>query len=386
MAMHSFLFLLGSCPLVAWTYLLLGRGSFWRVKDKLPPESGRTFSSVPVAAVIPARNEADVIEDSILSLLGQSSAHSLHIFLVDDGSTDGTAQVAREAATRVGKAHLLTIIEGKPLAAGWSGKLWAMEQGIAKAREFSPQFLLFTDADIVHAPDNVSTLVNLAQREKYDLVSLMVRLHCETFAEKLLIPAFVFFFFKLYPPKWITDTHRRAAGAAGGCILIRPEALVRAGAIANIRSEIIDDCALARQVKQSGGRLWLGLTASSYSSRPYRSFAEIGSMISRTAFNQLRHSFLILAGAIIGLVLTYILPIALLFLGKRAALCGAIAWLLMTVAYSPMIRLYKLNILWAATLPFVALFYMGATLHSAIQYWAGSGGKWKGRVQDPVTS
>lgn len=335
--------------------------------------------------MVPARNEADVIGQTITSLLGQHS-DSLHIFLVDDGSSDETAEIARKAARRINRSDSLTIVEGKPLPAGWSGKLWAIEQGIARTRELSPQFLLFTDADIVHASDNISTLISLAEKGKYDLVSLMVKLHCKTLAEKLLIPAFVFFFFKLYPPKWIADTRRRTAGAAGGCILIRPEALARSGGVTAIRGEIIDDCALARRVKQSGGRLWLGLTASTYSARPYRSFAEIGSMISRTAFNQLHHSLAILCGALAGLVFTYLLPVMLLFFGKWAALVAMVAWLLMTAAYLPLVRFYKLNILWAATLPFAALFYMGATLHSAIQYWAGSGGRWKGRVQDPVTS
>jgi hopene-associated glycosyltransferase HpnB len=226
----------------------------------------------------------------------------------------------------------------------------------------------------------------VAEKGKYDLVSLMVKLHCKTLAEKLLIPAFVFFFFKLYPPKWTADTRRRTAGAAGGCVLIRPEALVRAGGMAAIRGEIIDDCALARRVKQSGGKVWLGLTPSSYSARPYLSFTEIGAMISRTAFNQLHHSRAILAGTLLGLVLTYVLPIALLFSGNSAVALGILAWALMAVAYLPMVRFYKVNVIWAATLPFAALFYMGATLHSAIQYWAGSGGRWKGRVQDPVTS
>jgi len=385
--MHSFLSLVGLCPAIAWTYLLLARGSFWRVNDKLASENTRLSLPVPpMAAVVPARNEADVIGQTIVSLLNQHSDHSLHVFLVDDESSDGTAEAAREAARQIGKSELLTTIEGRPLPVGWSGKLWAIEQGIERAKKISPRFLLLTDADIVHAPDNVSALLGIAESGKYDLVSLMVKLHCETLAEKLLIPAFVFFFFKLYPPKWIADAQRSTAGAAGGCMLIRPEALARAGGIAAIRSEIIDDCALARRVKQNGGKVWLGLTPSTYSARPYRSFAEIGTMISRTAFNQLHHSVAILLAALLALVLTYVLPIVSLFSGKWAAVFGLLAWLLMTVAYLPMVRFYKLNILWAATLPFAALFYMGATLHSAICYWVGSGGKWKGRVQDPAIS
>ena len=384
--MHSFLLPLGILSVLAWSYLLLARGSFWSVRDKLVPANVSASPAARVAVVIPARNEADVIRHTITSVLAQSSDQSLHIFLVDDGSGDETADIARKAASQLGKSELLTIIEGKPLPAGWSGKLWSLEEGISQTRDFDPEFLLLTDADIVHARDSIATLVTIAQKYRYDLVSFMVKLQCESFAEKLLIPAFVFFFFKLYPPRWIADRKRSTAGAAGGCILIRPEALDRAGGIAAIRGEIIDDCALARRVKQSSGTVWLGLTPSTYSARPYGSFAEIGSMISRTAFNQLRHSLLLLCGALLGLVLVYVLPAVLLFFGRRAAVLGVIAWSMMTIAYMPIVRFYKLNVIWAATLPVAALFYMGATLLSAINYWAGSGGRWKGRVQDPVTS
>ena len=386
MSVHSLLLpLAGIVSVLIWSYLLLARGGFWRVRDKLAPHGGENRATPDVAIVIPARNEADVIVKAIASLLNQSSIHSLQIFLVDDGSVDETAEAAREAAHKIGKPELLTVIEGKPLPAGWSGKLWALQQGIARARELAPQYFLLTDADIVHAPDSLSSLVRIAETGNYDLVSFMVKLHCETFAEKLLIPAFVFFFFKLYPPKWIADPHHLTAGAAGGCILIRPEALDRAGGIAAIRGEIIDDCALARRVKQSGGRIWLGLAPSTYSARTYRSFAEIGSMISRTAFNQLRHSTTILTGAVLGLVFTYVMPIVLLFSRNRfSTTLGVLACLLMSVTYLPMVRFYRLSWMWAVTLPVAALFYSGATLHSAIRYWSGSGGRWKGRVQDPV--
>ena len=209
---------------------------------------------------------------------------SLQIFLVDDGSTDGTAQVARDAAISCGFAGRLTMIEGSPLPAGWSGKLWAMQQGIEHASELNPDFFLFTDADIEHAPDSVSTLVSVAQTGPYDLASFMVKLHCEKLSEKLLIPAFVYFFFKLYPPAWIANPRRATAGAAGGCILIRPAALEKAGGIEAIRQEVIDDCSLAARVKRSGGRLWLGASAATRSIRPYGSFFEIGRMISSQRF------------------------------------------------------------------------------------------------------
>lgn len=336
-----------------------------------------------VAVIIPARNEADVIAQSITSLLNQSGNNRIHIFLVDDSSADSTAERARHAAAEAGKSTLLTVINGSPLEPGWTGKLWAVQQGIERACEFAPDFFLLTDADIHHAPDNIANLVGVAQGRPYDLASFMVRLQCRTVAEKFLIPAFVFFFFKLYPPGWISDQQRRTAGAAGGSILIRPDALDAAGGIAAIRNEIIDDCALARAVKNKGGRLRLGMTETTVSLRPYQTFAEVGRMISRTAFNQLNHSTLLLVAAAVGLTVMYLLPPILLLTRHLAPVAlGATAWLLMALAYLPMVRFYRLNPLWTLALPLTALFYMGATLHSAIKYWAGRGGEWKGRAQD----
>src|SRR5262249_16117470 len=246
----------------------------------------------------------------------------------------------------------LTIISGRPLPEGWSGKLWALQQGITAALETKPEFLLLTDADISRAPDSIARLVRFAEGEGYDMASLMVKLHCGTIAEKLLIPAFVFFFFKLYPPAWVSDSQRSTAGAAGGCILIRPSVLAAAGGIASIRGEIIDDCALARQVKHSGGRIWLGLSPSTVSLRAYRTFTEVARMISRTAFNQLGHSSLLLVAALAGLVVTYLLPAVLLFMPHASVvLSGLAAMVLMTAAYFPMVRFYGLNPLWALSLP-----------------------------------
>ena len=368
-----------------WVYLLLGRGGFWRVRTMFPPAAGEALPSTKVAVVIPARNEADVIGQTITSLLQQTVSNSIHVFLVDDGSTDGTADAAREAAERAGHPASLTVIEARPLPPEWSGKLWAVQQGIEQASRAAPEFFLLTDADIVHAPENIATLVSICKTGGYDLASFMVRLHCGTLAEKFLVPAFFFFFFMLYPPMWIRNTRRRTAGAAGGCILIRPQMLERAGGLAAIRGEIIDDCALARLVKSAGGRIWLGLTESAASLRPYRTFAEVGRMISRTAFNQLRHSSWLLLLSLAGLIVTYLLPPMLLLSGNRwPMLLGGLAWLSMTAAYLPVVRFYRLNPLWALALPLVALFYMGATVHSAVRYWSGSGGLWKGRVQDPA--
>ncbi|HZD95790.1 MAG TPA: glycosyltransferase, partial [Candidatus Sulfotelmatobacter sp.] len=339
-----------------------------------------------IAVIIPARDEAHVIGRAIRSLLLQTGALSLHIFLVDDGSSDNTAQVAREAAASLQKSEMLTVLEGAPLPPGWSGKLWAIEQAVEQASARQPDFFLFTDADIVHAPASVSELAAIAREGPYDLASLMVRLHCETPAEKFLIPAFVFFFFKLYPPAWIANPRRAAAGAAGGCILVRPAALQAAGGIAAIRQEVIDDCALAARIKSTGGRLWLGASQTTESVRPYHGLADIAGMISRTAFNQLRHSTLLLLLAIVGMAVTYLLPPALVLFSRHwlPALLGATAWLLMALSFLPVLRLYHLAPLWALALPLMAFFYIGATFHSAWKYWSGRGGEWKGRVQDPL--
>lgn len=364
-----------------WTYLVLARGMFWKIEA---PKATRPDSeSVHITVIIPARNEADVIAACISSLLQQTTRASLHIVLVDDNSSDRTAQIALETAGRLGRPESLTVIDGQTLPSGWSGKQWALQQGIQHARQFAPDFLLFTDADVAHDPTSVATLIALAEREHRELVSLMVKLHCETLAEKLLIPAFVYFFFKLYPPAWIGNAHRRTAGAAGGCILLRPAALDRAGGIDAIRSEIIDDCALARVVKRSGGNVYLGAASSTHSIRRYGSFAEIGRMIARTAFNQLHHSVLLLAATLIGLVLTYVAPVALLFSGHTLPIIlGATATALMIGSYLPMVRFYGLSPLWAGSIPLAAIFYMGATLKSALNYWSGRGGQWKGRAQD----
>jgi hopene-associated glycosyltransferase HpnB len=371
----------GALAVLIWAYLLLGRGAFWQI-GRVIVRGGAPGPKPRVAVIIPARNEAAVIAQSMASLLEQAG-ESLHIFLIDDGSSDGTAQIARQTATSLGKLTSLTVLEGQTLPPGWTGKLWAVNQGVEAARAFAPDFLLLTDADIAHSPATIPSLVALAENGGYDLVSCLVKLHCRGLAEKLLIPAFGFFFFQLYPPAWVSDSKRSTAGAAGGCLLIRPEALARAGGIEAIRSEIIDDCALARAVKRGGGKLWLGLTEASASIRPHGSFAGIGQMISRTAFNQLHHSILLLLGAVAGLSVTYLLAPGLLFSQYPEPMAlGAVAWVLMAAAYLPMVRSYRLNPLWALTLPLAALFYLGATIHSAIKFWLGRGGEWKGRVQD----
>ena len=340
-----------------------------------------------ISVVIPARDEADVIGPSIASLLRHEHVSAVQIFLVDDSSSDGTADVAEAAAREAGLSEKLTILRGTPLPAGWTGKMWAVSQGTAAALGSNPDYLLFTDADILHSPTSIAELVAIAESGHYDLASYMVRLACNTTAEKMMMPAFVFFFLMLYPPAWISSKRFRTAGAAGGCILMRPGALHRAGGIAVIRGEVIDDCALARAAKRSGSRLWMGLAHATQSIRSYGTFGEIERMIARTAFNQLHHSALLLLLTIAGLCVTYLAPPLLLISGKPFAMaCGAAAWALMTAAYLPMVRFYRLRAVWSITLPAIAAFYLFATVDSATRYWRGLGGHWKGRVQDARSS
>ena len=366
-----------------WLYLLVARGRFWQARSQVLRESATTNVRARVAVVIPARDEADVIGCAVTSLLNQDYSGELRIFVVDDHSSDGTADAVLRAASDCRKASSVVVLRGAALPAGWTGKLWADAQGVEAAKSFAPDYLLLTDADIEHGSLTLATLVAKAEQEQLALTSLMVRLHCESPAERLLIPAFVYFFFLLYPPRWISNARRRTAGAAGGCMLVRPEALEKAGGIAAIRGEIIDDCALARGVKRSGGRVYLGLAERSASLRRYETFGEIGRMIARTAFNQLGHSALLLAGVTLGMVLVFLLPIALLLSrSPEAVILGGLACLMMVGSYVPVVRFYGLSAWWVCTLPYAAVFYLWATMKSAWDYWSGQGGRWKGRAQD----
>ena len=373
--------LVAAGTLAVWLYLLLFRGGFWR-------EFGRAASPAPstntprIVAVVPARDEAASVGQAIASLAAQRAPGYFHIVLVDDHSSDDTAAIAESAAP----AGLLTVVRAAPLPAGWTGKLWAVAEGVRRAAALSPDYVLLTDADIVHPPDNAAALAARAQSEKYDVVSYMATLACQTPAERALVPAFVFFFFLLYPPAWIRSSRSPTAGAAGGCMLVDYKILERIGGIAAIRGELIDDCALARAVKAAGGRVWLGLSESTHSIRSYRTFTDVGRMVSRSAFTQLRHSTLLLAGTVAGLTFTYLVPPALALLAPQpAAGMAATAWLIMSICYLPALRFYRRGWFAAPLLPLVAAFYAGATVHSAISYWSGSGGRWKGRVQDSTS-
>ena len=370
-------------PVLIWLYLVLARGGFWRVGRLLSTDEAVPGAAARVVAVIPARNEAPVVGLAVQSLLAQQFAGELHLVVVDDASTDGTTQVVLAAAAQAGAPGRVTVIRGSGPDPGWSGKVCAMARGVAAATLLQPDYLLFTDADIHHEPDNVARLVANARQLNTDLLSSMVQLTVSNAAERWLIPAFVFFFLKLYPPAWIARRGAATAGAAGGCMLVRPEALVRSGGLDAIRAQIIDDCSLARSIKRSGGSVRLGLTHKAHSLRPYGGVGQIGRMISRTAFNQLGHSWLLLLGTLVGLVMTYLLPPLLLFSGSAAGVIGgACAWALMSLCYRPMVRFYGLNSLWTLTVPAAAAFYAGATVHSAWQFHRGRGGQWKGRAQD----
>ena len=387
------LFGLAVVSLIIWCVLLFARGGFWRTRGAPPiaADALRAFDDAwpAVVAVVPARNEADVIGTAVTSLIEQTYAGAFHVVVVDDHSTDGTADAARAAALASGVPERLTVITAEPLPAGWSGKVWAQSQGVAtvSARGFPADYLLLTDADIAHPADAVTQLVARATIERRDLVSLMVRLRCDSFWEKALIPAFVFFFAKLYPFNWVNNPRNKTAAAAGGCMLVKREALEEAGGMASIRAALIDDCSLAARIKHRGqGRhaIRLDVAAQSHSLRPYDGPGEIWNMIARTAFTQLRYSPWLLAGTLLGMTVIYLAPpfvaLALGPLGWPAWL----AWAAMCCAYAPMLRYYGRSPWWAPALPLVALFYVGATVASAVRYWRGKGGQWKSRVQAPA--
>ncbi|WP_221361020.1 glycosyltransferase [Streptomyces beigongshangae] len=369
--------------LAAWLWLLLGQGFFWRTDVRLPPR--RDPAGWPsVCVVVPARDEAAVLPGSLPSLLAQEYPGRAEVLLVDDGSSDGTGELARELGRRHGGLPLTVTSPGEP-PAGWTGKLWAVRHGIGLARARDPGFLLLTDADIAHAPDSLRELVAAAVTGGFDLVSQMARLRVETFWERLVVPAFVYFFAQLYPFRWISRPGSRTAAAAGGCVLLRTSAAERARIPDAVRQAVIDDVAVARAVKDSGGRVWLGLAERVDSVRPYPRLHDLWRMVSRSAYAQLRHSPLLLAGTVAGLVLVYLVPPVALLAGlatggRTAAAAGGAAWLLMTATYLPMLRHYRQPLLLAPLLPVTALLYLLMTVDSAVQHRRGRGAAWKGRT------
>jgi hopene-associated glycosyltransferase HpnB len=365
----------------AWIVLLAFRGGFWRAAERddrdLPAEPAAWPS---VVAVVPARNEADVVAQAIGSLRRQDYPGSFRIVLVDDNSSDGTAEAARGASG----PHELEVMAGAPLGPGWTGKLWAQSQGVARATAAAPDYLLLTDADIFHQAGALRRLVARAEAKGLVLTSLMARLTVRSGWERLLIPAFVFFFDMLFPFAWVNNPRRRTAAAAGGCMLVRREALEAAGGLSAIRGEIIDDCALGRLMKLQGP-IWLGLTKRVQSLRPYGGFGDIARMVARSAYAQLGYSPLLLAGTVIAMGVVFAAPPLLaLFAHGPAKWLGLATWLAMALAMQPMLRLYRLWGLWGIALPLAGALYGAFTLWSAVESWRGRGGQWKGRAQDAV--
>jgi hopene-associated glycosyltransferase HpnB len=398
---------LAATALAVWLYLIFARGGFWRATERDDWPSAKLAEWPSVAVVVPARNEADLIGASMGSLARQDYPGPWTIILVDDESSDGTADTARQAFVRRAFAHQilahqilahqtlarqsltqdcserLRVVSSRTLPAGWTGKLWAVQQGIelATALPQPPRYLLLTDADIVHPSDSLRRLVGHAHSRGLVLASLMVKLRCESFAERLSIPAFVFFFQMLYPFAWVNRPQSRVAAAAGGCMLLRADALARAGGIEIIRAALIDDCALARALKPHGP-IWLGLTTRLRSLRPCAALADIRGMVARSAYAQLRYSPLLLIGTTAGMILTYLVPPAMALLGTGVARAlGVAAWGLMAFAFVPTLRLYARSPLWGMALPAIALQYLIFTLDSAYQHMRGRGGTWKGRAQ-----
>lgn len=367
-----------------WALLLTARGGFWRAAERDDDEAAQPddVDRWPcVAAVVPARNEVEVIGASMQSLLRQQYRGVFSVILVDDQSDDGTAQAARLGAREVGMEHRLSVLAGSPPPEGWTGKLWAVAQGIAQAqaRAGPPEYVLLTDADIVHSTQSVQRLVTRMRSGNLVLASVMARLRCESLAERALIPAFVFFFQMLYPFAWVN--RRRTAAAAGGCMLIRREALDAAGGVAAVRGELIDDCALARRL-QAHGPIWLGLTDHVRSVRACARVADIRLMVARSAYAQLRYSPLLLAGVAVAMVLTFLAPPVLALAGSGLARSlGLAAWSAMAFAFQPMLRFYRRSPLWGPALPAIAALYLVFTFDSAVQHWRGRGGMWKGRAQ-----
>jgi hopene-associated glycosyltransferase HpnB len=364
--------------LIAWLYVTASR-ALWRgapFLDETETEGPQTWPEV--VAVVPARNEADVIARAVRSLVGQNYQGRLSIVVVDDESTDGTADAARHAGA-------IDVIRGTAPPEGWTGKLWALDTGVRQGLQAHPDasFFWFTDADVEHSSDELRNLAALSEARRLDLASIMVKLACETFWDRLLIPAFVFFFQKLYPFHQVNNPKSHIAAAAGGSMLVRRMALDRIGGLAAIKGELIDDCALAREIKR-GGPIWLGLTESTHSLRPYRSLRAICDMVARTAYHQLRYSPLALIGTVIGMLLLYAVPpLSIVLASTGGFFFGAIAWLLMAWNYRPTSRLYGQSPWRALLLPIAGVLYALFTLDSALRHWQGRGGAWKARYNPP---
>src|SRR5579872_6088543 len=369
---------LAALSFAAWLGLLLFRGCFWL--------SGPTLSAGPqtphtVTVIVPARDEAEHIALTLRSLLAQQFPGDLRVVLIDDNSSDGTGDLARRISAEDPR---LTVVPGQPLPPGWTGKMWAVAQGLQTPQAVAADYILFTDADILHAPEHLSLLVAKADAEHLALVSEMVRLRCSSLAERASIPAFVFFFQMLYPFRWVNRRSRSTAAAAGGTMLVARRALDGIGGVDRLRSALIDDVALAREMKVAGHSIWLGHADHAQSLRSYPHLRDVGSMIARSAYVQLRYSPLLLLGTCTGMLALYALPVVIVFAATGPARwTAAVAWALMAIAFQPTLQRYRRNPLWGLALPAIAMFYLAATCASAFRFYRGRGGRWKGRAYPP---
>jgi hypothetical protein len=442
--------LIAACAVTAaaWAYLLAGHGGYWRTDQRLPAAAGPPRRWPGVVAVVPARDEAAVLAGTLPALLAQDYPGAFDVVLVDDESSDGTAQVAAalgraadsgdDQARRPGRG--LRIVSGSRTPAGWAGKVWAMAQGLQAAGD--AEYVLFTDADIACRPGSLTMLVGAAEADDRALVSQMALLRADTGWERLLVPAFVYFFAQLYPFRRVNRPGARTAAAAGGCMLVRRRELMAAGGLDGIRGALIDDVALGRLMKsqpvkdqpvkdrrrtgqplkgqplkgqpvkgrlvksqrgagqrltaaEPAGRCWLGLSTDITSVRPYPRLADVWHMVARSAYTQLRYSPAALAGTVVGLLWLYVLPPAAALAGLTGlaaggggefgwlAAAGLAGWAIMAVTYLPMLRLYRLSPLRAPCLPLIAVLYAAMTADSARRHYRGRGGEWKGRPHGP---
>lgn len=394
--------MLATVAAAAWLYLLVLHGGYWRTSHRLPPGTSGRLPAVTV--VIPARNEAEMLPGCLPSLLRQEYSGRLKVIVVDDDSSDDTAKIAAELGDSAGAAEL-SVVAARPAPAGWAGKVWAMAEGV-RAAGSGVEYILLTDADIAYAPGTLARLARAAAAGDYAMVSQMALLRAASRWEKLLIPAFVYFFAQLYPFSRISRPRARTAAAAGGCMLVRADALSAAGGLSRIRGARIDDVALGKLLKRAGGRCWLGLTTDVTSERPYGRLADIWNMVARSAYTQLHYSLAITAVVVLGLAWLYLLAPAaaiagLVMLGTGAPTpawlppnwlalwltsAGLAGWLVMAATYAPMLRLYRLSPLRAVSLPLIAAMYAAMTADSARRHLRGRGGEWKGRLAPPGKS
>lgn len=369
---------LAALSLAAWLGLLLLRGWFWLSGPTLPISTAAARPLRVTVVVVPARDEAEHIAATLRSLLAQEFPGDLRVVLVDDNSSDGTGAIARQISAEDPR---LTVVTGEPLPPGWTGKMWAVAQGLRQPEAEAADMILLTDADILHEPEHVAVLVAKAETEGFALVSEMVRLRCRSFAERATIPAFVYFFQMLYPFRWVSDRRHRTAAAAGGTMLVSLRALDSIGGVERIRAELIDDVELAREIKRAGYSIWLGHADRAQSQRRYAAFQDVWSMIARTAYVQLRYSPVLLVGTCLGMLALYAVPVIATFAGPNPArVMGAAAWALVAMTFQPTLRRYRCNPLWGLALPAIALFYLAATCGSAFRFYRGRGGQWKDRA------